>query len=97
MSVEEMDSILQQADSLRLCLGGPAADSYPDVISEISIKDITNKWRHNLCGLVISTGDSCESCERLFQIFQKQVNYKKFKRKRSGNSQESPEQSNENA
>ena len=87
MSVDEMDSILQQADNLKLCSGGPSVDIYPDVLSDISFKDTINKWRHNLCSLVISTGNSCESCERLFIAFQKQVNYKKFKRKHKSNSQ----------
>lgn len=71
MSVEEMESILQQADSLKLCAGGPSVNHYWDAFSRNAFKDIINRWRSKDCPLIISSGMSCNACEKLYTTLRK--------------------------
>ncbi|XP_076299767.1 uncharacterized protein LOC143218463 [Lasioglossum baleicum] len=72
-SLEEFQLLIRKVDSWHVCVGGPSISQYKNVNSITAYKDITNKWRHNLCKLVLERGIICKECLKVERTLRRQL------------------------
>ncbi|XP_014607799.1 PREDICTED: uncharacterized protein LOC106788764 [Polistes canadensis] len=60
-SVPDLMKVISKINNVKLCYGGPEVSSSKNINLECAYKD-NNKWRHNLCTMRVSKGDTCASC-----------------------------------
>lgn len=64
-TLDNLEIVIQTINDVKVCAGGPSIQDYNDVHSKVAHKDISNKWRHNSCNLVVMNGDICVRCLKL--------------------------------
>lgn len=72
-SIADVMNVIIHTDDLKLCSGGPDVNLYNNVNLECAYRDNREKWRHNLCSLEVSKGDTCELCLSLEDILKRHV------------------------
>uniref|UniRef100_A0A224Z1X6 Uncharacterized protein n=1 Tax=Rhipicephalus zambeziensis TaxID=60191 RepID=A0A224Z1X6_9ACAR len=62
-TLEDVQSFLQHVDRIKICAGGPNALEHPHIERESAYVDMTRRWRHNSCSLIVhSEASSCIMC-----------------------------------
>nr|XP_050854638.1 uncharacterized protein LOC127065817 [Vespula vulgaris] len=72
-TITDVMNIITYTNNLKLCSGGPAVSLYNNINIECAYRDNKEKWRHNLCSLEVSEGDTCELCLSLKDILNRHV------------------------
>lgn len=57
-SRRDIEMLVKLVSEVRLCAGGPSAKGYPDVQPASGFIDVTGRWRHKQCTLILSGADS---------------------------------------
>lgn len=60
-SITDLMQIVSYIDNLKLCYGGPEVSFSKNINLECAYKN-NNKWRHNLCTLRVTKGNTCLPC-----------------------------------
>ncbi|KAL2728708.1 uncharacterized protein V1478_006340 [Vespula squamosa] len=72
-TITDVMNIITYTNNLKLCSGGPAVSLYSNINIECAYRDNKEKWRHNLCSLEVSEGDTCELCLSLKDILKRHI------------------------
>lgn len=67
-TIGDVTHIIDHTNNLKLCSGGPEVSLYGSVNLECAYKDNKERWRHNLCSLEVSEGDTCKLCLSLESV-----------------------------
>lgn len=77
VDIYDLNCLIERVDDLILCPGGPEFCGVENLNIKNAYKDCINKWRHNLCTLVIHDCKVCVNCDRLekgFILFNQEIN-----------------------
>lgn len=66
-NIEDFESILQAAESIQACLGGPPAGEFPNISPECASVDFMGVWRHRRCQVFAQDGLKCTNCQSLYR------------------------------
>lgn len=72
-TVADVMNVITYTNNLKLCSGGPKVSLYNNVNLECAYRDNKEKWRHNLCSLEVSEGDTCELCLSLQDVIKRYI------------------------
>lgn len=64
-TLDDLLLFLKKVENFSMCPGGPRTVFYKDVHPACAYRDITYRWRHNLCELIIENGEVCKHCCKL--------------------------------
>ncbi|XP_067213616.1 uncharacterized protein [Linepithema humile] len=78
--IDDINLLLEHANSIVLCQGGPSILCFENIQPLCAKKDlITNTWRHNKCLLQTNGEKICKFCVSLHSTLQRNVDRNKFK------------------
>lgn len=72
-TITDVMNVITYTNNLKLCNGGPDVSLYNNINLECAYRDNKEKWRHNLCSLEVSEGDTCELCLSLKDILKRHI------------------------